>query len=72
MLYGAHYTSPFSGFHVYQREDSVWANVLIPGLEDYQSDALKNGPQVLCLPISGSMPKTTRSRKSIRRAMNCS
>jgi hypothetical protein len=47
MSYGAHYTSPFSGFHIYQREDSAWANPLIPGLEDYQTDALKDGPQVL-------------------------
>ncbi len=48
MMYGANYTSPFSGFHIYQREDSAWANVLIPSLDDYQSDAIrKNAPQVL-------------------------
>jgi hypothetical protein len=47
MTYGAHYTSPFSGFHSYQREDSAWANRLVPELEDYQTDALKNGPQML-------------------------
>lgn len=47
MLYGAHYTSPFSGFHIYQRSDSAWANATVPGLEDYQTDARSNGPQVL-------------------------
>ncbi|MFZ4748017.1 MAG: hypothetical protein ACOYLK_14200 [Sphingomonas sp.] len=47
MTYGAHYASPFSGFHIYQREDSAWANRLVPELEDYQTDALKNGPQML-------------------------
>lgn len=47
MSYGAHYTSPFSGFHTYQREDSAWANAIVPSLEDYQTDALKSGPEVL-------------------------
>ena len=46
-IHGAHYVIPFSGFHAYQREDSAWANSLIPELEDYQSDALPYGPRVL-------------------------
>jgi hypothetical protein len=47
MIHGANYAIPFSGFHMYQREDSVWANPLIPELGDYLSDALPVGPQVI-------------------------
>ena len=47
MIHGANYSIPFSGFHIYQREDSVWANSLIPELDDYQSDALSSAPQVV-------------------------
>jgi hypothetical protein len=47
MMYGAHYVTPFSGFHVYQRDDSAWANALIPELEDYQSSARQTGPRML-------------------------
>jgi hypothetical protein len=46
-IHGANYVIPFSGFHAYQREDSAWANGLIPSLDDYQSSALPNGPQML-------------------------
>ena len=46
-MHGADYVIPFSGFHAYQREDSAWANSLIPELEDYQSNALPVGPQML-------------------------
>ena len=47
MLHGANYAIPFSGFHMYQREDSAWANSLIPELGDYSSDAISQGPHVL-------------------------
>ena len=47
MIYGAHYVIPFSGFHVYQRADSAWANAMIPELTDYQSNARTIGPQML-------------------------
>jgi len=46
-IHGAHYVIPFSGFHAYQREDSAWANALIPELEDYQSEALPVGPRMV-------------------------
>jgi hypothetical protein len=46
-MHGAHYVIPFSGFHIYQRQDSAWANALIPDLADYQSSARKTGPQML-------------------------
>ncbi|HEX3487337.1 MAG TPA: hypothetical protein VHT51_19940, partial [Micropepsaceae bacterium] len=46
-IHGAHFAIPFSGFHTYQREDSAWANALIPELQDYQSNALPVGPQML-------------------------
>ena len=46
-MHGANYVIPFSGFHRFQREDSAWANVLIPELADYQSAARKDGPQML-------------------------
>jgi hypothetical protein len=45
-MHGANYSIPFSGFHAYQREDSVWANTLIPELGDYLSDAMPSGPRV--------------------------
>ncbi|MGK4302117.1 hypothetical protein, partial [Klebsiella pneumoniae] len=39
---GADKVIPFSSFHRYQREDSAWANELVPNLEDYHSDAMEN------------------------------
>jgi hypothetical protein len=46
-LHGANYAIPFSGFHKYQREDSAWANTLIPELDDYLTEARPVGPKVL-------------------------
>lgn len=37
--YGARSVIPFSSFHRYQRTDSVWANALVPEVEDYLADA---------------------------------
>lgn len=44
---GATKVIPFSSFQCYQREDSVWANDLIPELADYHSQALPNWPEIL-------------------------
>ena len=44
---GARKVIPFSSFHRYQREDSAWANDLIPELEDYHSHAMENWPEIL-------------------------
>jgi hypothetical protein len=44
---GANKVIPFSSFQRYQREDSAWANALIPELADYQTDALPNWPEML-------------------------
>jgi hypothetical protein len=44
---GARKVIPFSSFHRYQREDSAWANDLIPNLEDYHSHAMENWPEIL-------------------------
>src|ERR1700758_121708 len=44
---GARKVIPFSSFHRYQREDSAWANDLIPELEDYYIGAIKNWPEIL-------------------------
>ena len=44
---GATKVIPFSSFHRYQREDSAWANDLVPGLEDYRSHAMENWPEIL-------------------------
>ena len=44
---GAHKIIPFSSFQCYQRQDSSWANDLIPELADYEAEALPNGPEVL-------------------------
>jgi hypothetical protein len=46
-LMGARKVIPFSSFHRYQREDSAWANDLIPELEDYRSHAMENWPEIL-------------------------
>ncbi len=43
---GANKVIPFSSFQRYQREDSVWANDLIPELADYYADALPNWPEI--------------------------
>ena len=44
---GATKVIPFSSFHRYQREDSAWANDLIPDLEDYRSHAMEGWPEIL-------------------------
>lgn len=44
---GARKVIPFSGFHRYQREDSVWINDLVPSLADYYTDALDKWPEIL-------------------------
>lgn len=44
---GATKIIPFSSFHRFQREDSAWANELVPELADYQAQALGTGPQML-------------------------
>jgi len=44
---GARKVIPFSSFHRYQREDSAWANDLIPELEDYHTGAVKDWPEIL-------------------------
>jgi hypothetical protein len=44
---GANKVIPFSSFHRYQREDSVWANALIPELSDYQTGGLPGWPEIL-------------------------
>jgi hypothetical protein len=46
-MMGARKVIPFSSFHRYQREDSVWANALIPDLEDYCIGAVKKLPEIL-------------------------
>ncbi|RJP67591.1 MAG: MBL fold metallo-hydrolase [Comamonadaceae bacterium] len=47
MQHGANKVIPFSSFHRYQREDSAWANALVPELHDYQADAHPTGPEML-------------------------
>ena len=44
---GAWKIIPFSSFHRYQREDSAWANDLIPELEDYHTGAMEKWPEIL-------------------------
>lgn len=44
---GANKVIPFSSFQCYQREDSAWANDLIPELADYQADALPNWREIV-------------------------
>ena len=44
---GASKVIPFSSFQCYQREDSVWANDLVPELADYLAEAMPNWPEIL-------------------------
>jgi hypothetical protein len=44
---GANKLIPFSSFQCYQRQDSAWANDLIPELADYETGALPNWPEIL-------------------------
>lgn len=45
--YGANRVIPFSSFHRYQREDSIWANDFVPSLEDYNRGADRAKPEIL-------------------------
>ena len=63
---GATKVIPFSSFHRYQREDSAWANDLIPDLEDYRSHAMETGRRYF-RPLFGSTVKRMKLRRSIRR-----
>ncbi len=36
-LYSANYVIPFSSFHEYQREDSIWANKYVTPMEEYKN-----------------------------------
>jgi hypothetical protein len=45
--FGARAVIPFSSFHRYQRSDSVWANALVPEVEDYLSGADPKGVPIL-------------------------
>ncbi|HLH42990.1 MAG TPA: hypothetical protein VKV74_08390 [Bryobacteraceae bacterium] len=45
--YGANRIIPFSSFHRYQREDSVWANEFVPSQEDYNRGADPAKPEIL-------------------------
>ncbi|MGC2416037.1 MAG: hypothetical protein WA459_25500 [Stellaceae bacterium] len=47
LVMGANKIIPFSSFQWFQREDSAWANPLVPELVDYRTDALPNGPEIL-------------------------
>lgn len=45
--FGANRVIPFSSFHRYQREDSVWANDFVPSLDDYCRGADSTKPEIL-------------------------
>lgn len=45
--YGANAVIPFSSFHKYQREDSAWANGIVPSLADYMTGANPDGALIL-------------------------
>lgn len=44
---GANKVIPFSSFQRYQREDSAWANDLIPELADYEAGAMRKWPEMI-------------------------
>ena len=41
-LFSANYVIPFSSFHEYQREDSVWANKYVTPMKEYKNGIHKN------------------------------
>jgi hypothetical protein len=47
LRFGTQYAIPFSSFHRYQREDSIWANGLTVPMENYTAGQKPNMPQVL-------------------------
>jgi hypothetical protein len=47
LRFGTQYAIPFSSFHRYQREDSIWANGLTVPMENYTAGQQPNLPQVL-------------------------
>ena len=47
MQMGATAVIPFSSFHRYQREDSAWANDLIPEMNDYHIGEVPEWPEIL-------------------------
>jgi hypothetical protein len=47
LRFGTQYAIPFSSFHRYQREDSIWANGLTAPMENYTAGQKPNMPQVL-------------------------
>lgn len=47
MTMGANKVIPFSSFQRYQREDSAWANDLIPEITEYQKHAMAKGPEIV-------------------------
>lgn len=47
LRFGTQYAIPFSSFHRYQREDSIWANERTVPMENYVGGQQPNMPQVL-------------------------
>ena len=41
-LFSANYVIPFSSFHEYQREDSIWANKYVTPMEEYKNGIHQN------------------------------
>jgi hypothetical protein len=45
--FGANHIIPFSCFHRYEREDSIWANQFMPSLDDYYKGVDSKKPRLL-------------------------
>ncbi len=45
--FGARYAIPFSSFHRYQREDSIWANSMVTPMAKYSEGQRSNLPEIL-------------------------
>lgn len=45
--FGARYAIPFSSFHRYQREDSIWANAMVTPMAKYREKQRSDMPEIL-------------------------
>ena len=45
--YRARKIIPFSSFHQFQREDSMWGNEFVPAIQDYYAGSMPHKPEVL-------------------------
>ncbi len=65
-LYGVKNVIPFSSFHTYQRNDSVWANEFVPPLSEFETASPTAGYELLPAFISYDCEKDSLTRLNPR------